>query len=118
MTIKLLLDSCVWGGASAMLTEWGYDTVYVGDWEYDPGDLEIIKQAHAQERVLVTLDKDFGELAIVRGEPHAGIIRLVNFSARKQAEVCKTILEQYTDDLLDAAIITVEPDRIRIRSNR
>jgi predicted nuclease of predicted toxin-antitoxin system len=28
----------------------------------------------------VTLDKDFGELAVVYGHPHAGIIRLVDFS--------------------------------------
>jgi predicted nuclease of predicted toxin-antitoxin system len=34
-----------------------------------------------RERVVVTLDKDFGELAIVRRISHRGIIRLVNQSA-------------------------------------
>jgi len=32
--------------------------------------------------VLVTLDKDFGELAIVKGALHAGIVRLVAIRAR------------------------------------
>jgi predicted nuclease of predicted toxin-antitoxin system len=35
------------------------------------------RPTHAESRVLVTLDKDFGELAIMKGAPHAGIIRLV-----------------------------------------
>ena len=41
-----------------------------------------------EERILVTLDKDFGELAIVRGEPHCGIVRLVDCSVTRQAATC------------------------------
>ncbi|MCS7003085.1 MAG: DUF5615 family PIN-like protein [Gammaproteobacteria bacterium] len=29
-----------------------------------------------ERRVLVTLDKDFGALAVVFGKPHCGIVRL------------------------------------------
>ncbi len=47
--------------------------------------------AVAENRVTVTLDKDFGELAIVYQRPHCGIIRLVNISAREQAKYCLTI---------------------------
>ena len=39
-----------------------------------------------QGRVAVTLDKDFGDLAVARGRSHAGIIRLVGLPARRQAE--------------------------------
>ena len=31
--------------------------------------------AHEHTQILVTSDKDFGELAIVNGQPHSGIIR-------------------------------------------
>ncbi|MGB5158171.1 MAG: DUF5615 family PIN-like protein [Desulfobacterales bacterium] len=48
--------------------------------------MEILELAHKQNRVLITLDKDFGELAIVRKIPHSGIIRLVNISAKNQAD--------------------------------
>jgi len=41
--------------------------VWAGDGNGDAGDDEILAQARHEERVLVTLDKDFGELAIVRG---------------------------------------------------
>ena len=40
-----------------------------GDWEEDPGDEEILAIADSEGRTLVTLDKYFGELAIVRDHP-------------------------------------------------
>ncbi|GIL11807.1 MAG: hypothetical protein BroJett038_05270 [Chloroflexota bacterium] len=49
--------------------------LYAGEWIEDPGDDEILARAYEERRILVTLDKDFGELAVVRGTAHAGIIR-------------------------------------------
>lgn len=66
-------------------------------------------------RVLVTLDKDFGELAVVRDQPHAGIVRLVNWSARQQASICLSVLSRYAAELQTGAIITVDPGRVRVR---
>lgn len=112
--MKLLLDTCVWGGALPELQTAGHDVIWSGNWETDPGDAEILQRAYEEDRVLVTLDKDFGELAILRQLPHAGIMRPVNFSARQQAPVCLNIIENYADDLA-AAIITVQPNLVRIR---
>lgn len=69
--MKLLLDTCVWGGSRAEFETAGHDVIWAGSWSQDPGDLEILRQAHEEKRVLVTVDKDFGELAIVRGIPHS-----------------------------------------------
>ena len=73
--MKVLLDSCVWGGAKAELLAFGHDVIWSGEWPEDPGDDEILATAHREGRVLVTLDKDFGELAVVRKQPHSGIVR-------------------------------------------
>src|SRR5690606_38761016 len=70
--MKLLLDTCIWGGAKKILENTGYDTLWIGDFIEDPGDEAIINLAHKENRVLVTLDKDFGELAVVKGTPHSG----------------------------------------------
>jgi predicted nuclease of predicted toxin-antitoxin system len=113
--VKLLLDTCVWGGARLDLEAAGHDVVWTGNWPSDPGDEEILTYAHREQRILVTLDKDFGELAVVRGSPHSGIVRLVNTSARRQASVCQYVLERYGDALQSGAIITAEPGRLRIR---
>jgi predicted nuclease of predicted toxin-antitoxin system len=65
MSAKLLLDTCVWGGGKSELQGLGYEVVWTGDLTEDPGDEAILDQARQQGRILVTLDKDFGELAIV-----------------------------------------------------
>lgn len=113
--MKLLLDACVWGGARRHLEEAGHEVDWVGDWDRDPGDLEILAHAVRESRLLVTLDKDFGELVIVRGERHSGIIRLLGFSARRQGEVCAQVLAAYETELVAGALLTVEPGRVRIR---
>jgi predicted nuclease of predicted toxin-antitoxin system len=101
--VKLLLDTCVWGGAKAELQAAGYDVLWSGDLAQDPGDEEILAQAHRERRVLITLDKDFGELAIRRSLPHSGIVRLVNSSARQQGAVCQQVLARYGDELTPGA---------------
>jgi predicted nuclease of predicted toxin-antitoxin system len=113
--MKVLLDSCVWGGAREVIAASGHDVQWVGDWEGDPGDSAILNLAHTEGRVLVTLDKDFGELAIVKGAPHAGIIRLVGIRAREQGPVAVQVLAAHAEDLASRALLTVEADRVRVR---
>ncbi len=113
--MRVLLDTCIWGGVRDALSDAGNDVVWTGDWEEDPGDDEIMGSAFAEGRVLVTLDKDFGTLAFLLGKPHAGILRLVNLSTQQQAPVCLHILDRYESSLQAGAIITAEYDRVRIR---
>lgn len=113
--MRLLLDSCVWGGARRELEAKGHDVVAAADWDADPGDDEILSRAHQEQRILVTLDKDFGELAILQGRPHSGILRLVDVSATRQAALCLHVLDRYGEDLAEGAIVTAEPGRLRVR---
>lgn len=113
--IKILLKTCLWSGVATELKSVGYDVVWVGDFEKDPGDVAIIRIAFQEKRVLITLDKDFGELAIFRGEPHCGIIRIVDHSVRELGDVCNQLLKKHKSDLLFAAIITVDKTKVRIR---
>lgn len=50
-----------------------------------------------------------------RKTPHPGIIRLVNISATKQADVCNSVINSHQQLLENGAIVTVEGERIRIR---
>lgn len=113
--MKLLLDACVWGKACEELRRAGHDVVWAGDLEAGLSDASIIAQAYAEARILVTLDKDFGELAVLGGAPHCGIVRLVNIAARLQARVCIDVLETHGAELQRGAIVTAEPGRLRIR---
>lgn len=113
----ILLDSCVWGGALPVLREHGHIVEWSGLWEKDPGDLIILEYANSHKMILVTLDKDFGELAIVKGMPHRGIIRLSGFRAKQMADVVHYIITHYQIDLESGSIITVDPKKIRVRNN-
>ena len=113
--MKLLLDTCVWPGMVGELTAQGHDVLWVGDWPSDPGDEEILSFALKEGRTVVTLDKDFGELAVAFGHAHSGIIRLVNFQVSKHASVCLSAIDQHGAELAQGAIITAEPGRLRLR---
>ena len=75
----------------------------------------VLGIAFDEGRVLITLDKDFGELAIVYGKPHCGIIRLVDLPARQQGTYSAVVLDRFADELSRGAILTVTSERVRIR---
>ena len=91
MTLAVLLDSCLSPSAADAVREAGHDVNWVGAWLRDPGDPELLDFAIREGRVIVTLDKDFGELAVVRGNAHHGIVRLVGFRADEQGSAVDSV---------------------------
>lgn len=110
-----MLDSCIWPGAKPELQRAGHEVEWVGDWSADPGDDQILARAAQNNQVVVTLDKDFGELAVALGATHAGIIRLVDFRYLEQAPICSRAIAEHGSDLVRGAIVTVERSRTRVR---
>ncbi|GJL51056.1 MAG: hypothetical protein NPIRA01_22830 [Nitrospirales bacterium] len=113
--MKLLLDTCISRGVCEALRAAGHDVIWTGEWLQDPGDSEILDKAFEESRILITLDKDFGELAIVLERPHAGIVRLVSMSLQQHIDMCHLVLNQYANFLRKGAIVTAESGRIRVR---
>lgn len=113
----ILLDSCVWGGVVPELSALGFDVIWSGSWAKDPGDATILAAAHFEQRILVTLDKDFGELAILKGLPHSGIVRLSGFRVMQMATAIQHIVLTYGPEFAAGAIVTADPERIRIRTS-
>jgi predicted nuclease of predicted toxin-antitoxin system len=114
--VKILLDTCVWGGARASLEAAGHQVDWTGSWSKDPGDEEILKHASTNQQILITLDKDFGELAIVRGVAHHGIVRLVGIRAQEQGPLAVSVIERYAAELAMSAVLTVESWRVRVKT--
>lgn len=113
--MRVLLDSCVSGHAAQVVRAAGHDVVWAGDWPQDPGDEQILRTAAGESRVLVTIDKDFGELVLVQGLVHVGLIRLVGFRAGEQGPAVVRLLAAYERELAAGAILTAEPWRVRVR---
>ncbi len=114
--MKVLLDTCVWKGTKDTLAAAGYDVIWTGDWNEDPGDNSILEYAHREGRILVTLDKDFGDIAVFQGISHSGIVRLVRIPSSQQALICLHVLDKYGTELIAGAIVTAESNRLRIRT--
>ncbi len=65
--------------------------------------------------MLVTEDKDFGELVFVRHLPHPCIIRFVEMQVSEKVAAMRELLEQHADAMHESAMIVVTRRRVRIR---
>lgn len=113
--MRVVLDSCIAGTVYRAMVLANFDVEWIGNWKRDPGDAVILAHAHENRAILVTLDKDFGTLAIREQKPHCGILRLVGLSTRQQPAVCIQVLRKYHSLLEQGAIITSDSERVRIR---
>jgi predicted nuclease of predicted toxin-antitoxin system len=113
--VNVLLDTCVAVAATHVLRAAGHEVDHVGEWPKDPGDAAILAHALERRQVVVTIDKDFGEPAVVRGHAHCGIVRLVDLASSRQGPVCVAVLARYESVLLEGGIVTAEPTRTRVR---
>jgi predicted nuclease of predicted toxin-antitoxin system len=122
--VKLLLDSCLSHRLADELRASGHDVIAAAEWPKDPGDPQVLTIAHVQHRVLVTLDTDFGELAIVKGQQHFGIIRIDGPRAHEYARaVQEALMNMPTISMpaasssakLDACVFIDRPDAHRMR---
>jgi len=111
--VKLLVDRC----AGHRLAEWlrtqGHDVVEVSGLGPDPGDQAIIGMAARENRILVTIDTDFGRL-IYGGSEHAGLIRLPDVPAGPRIQLLADVFRRHADDIASGAVITVRSGRIRV----
>ena len=80
----------------------------------DPSDEALLELAAATERVLVTIDTDFGELIYLRGASHAGLIRLPDTPAQERIALLAQVMERHSQDIEARAVVTIRGGRVRI----
>ena len=85
--MKLLLDVCVSSRSLiAFLVARGHDVVSAFQIDPTASDQELLVRALRENRVLLTEDKDFGELVFVRRYDHGPIVRLVELTVDEQVQ--------------------------------
>ena len=79
-------------------------------------DAAILQRAAFEERIVITNDKDFGELAVRGGHPHAGILllRLHDDRAANRVRVVERVLRQSAGLLPGRFVVATEHD-LRVR---
>ena len=114
--MKFLVDRC----AGRRLAEWlrskGHDTCEARKLGVNPGDRALLVRAEAENRILITIDNDFGELIYLDRVPHAGLVRLPDVPAEQRIELPGHAIERYWQALEARSVVTIRGDRIRISS--
>jgi predicted nuclease of predicted toxin-antitoxin system len=114
--MKVLIDVSAGFSVGQAFVERGHDVFYVRDRDPRMTDTDILAWAKSEQRLVVTQDKDFGELVFRLGEPHAGILllRLDDADADKKRDIVMEILDQYANQLPHRFSV-FQDNRLRIR---
>ncbi|MGH9445080.1 MAG: DUF5615 family PIN-like protein [Terriglobia bacterium] len=109
-------ESCA-GPVIRALREAGHDVVAIAEIAKGTADEQVMERALSERRILITEDRDFGELVYARRHPSAGII-LVKFHSRARGAKAATVVEAVAklDARLLDAFAVVEPGRVRVAS--
>jgi predicted nuclease of predicted toxin-antitoxin system len=113
--VRILANENFPGEAVTVLRERGHDVVWVRTDAPGSSDQEVLEQAQAQGRLVITFDKDFGEMAFRWGLPASSGIILFRISTSSPAYVARiavAVLEARTDWAGHFGV--VEEDRIRM----
>jgi predicted nuclease of predicted toxin-antitoxin system len=94
--MHFLVDESTGTAVADVLRRLGYDVVAVAESMPRASDREILAKAGAEGRVVVTNDKDFGELVFRSGLAHNGVIllRLQDESSANRVRVILAVLAQ------------------------
>lgn len=121
--MKFLADQDVYQPTVNFLRAIGHDVVCVREIGMArASDEEILKQAHREQRILLTRDKDFGALVFLRMQEHSGVILLRTNPTTVDSvhQELARLLQTHAGEDLHRAFVTVEPGwhRIRVRVSR
>jgi predicted nuclease of predicted toxin-antitoxin system len=115
-TIRFLADeSCDYLIVSTLRAA-GHDVLAIVDTGERSVDTDVIDQAYAEKRILLTEDKDFGWHVFVSREHSPGVI-LIRFPASMRLTMAKTTLaavESYADRIATSFLV-IQPGHTRLQ---
>jgi predicted nuclease of predicted toxin-antitoxin system len=117
--VRWLIDECVDAAMVAQLREAEHDVIYVSDIAPRATDAEVMDRANSENRLLLTEDKDFGDLVFRQARPIPGIVLLRIDSARRLRKGVRLLaaIDRFGDTLIGRYTV-VEDARFRYRPLR
>jgi predicted nuclease of predicted toxin-antitoxin system len=112
--VRFLVDRCVGARLAQWLRAQGHDVAEAAQQGDDPGDAELLQRAVDDDRILVTIDTDFGLLIFAEERPHRGLVRLPDLPAEARIAVFSDLLARHSLDLEARAIVTVRGGVVRV----
>lgn len=114
--MKFLADEGVDRSIVDGLRQKGYNTLYVIEEDRGLDDERILQMAENEKRILITKDKDFGELVFRLNRVHAGVVllRLEGLATSKRGQVVCDLLDKYKAHIRHSFTV-IQHGAIRIR---
>jgi len=113
--LRFLADeSCDFAAVRALRTE-GFDVLCVAEVMAGADDESVIALALREGRILITEDKDFGQLVFAAGSKSVGVV-LTRFPAGARPVLGARMLDLVRKhaDRLSGSFVVLQPERIRI----
>ncbi len=116
MVITIILDMEVGKKVENFLSTAGHDIKSVREINIRMQDFQILELSIQEKRIIVKMDKDFGELVYNSGYNHHGIVllQLENRDGNEKAENVQTILRNYGAEL-SGKFCVYQKGKFRIR---
>ncbi|HTB95270.1 MAG TPA: DUF5615 family PIN-like protein [Candidatus Sulfotelmatobacter sp.] len=113
--MNFLADESCAGPVTRALRGAGHDVVAISEVAAGATDDEVLERALNEKRVLITEDRDFGELVYARGRSSAGVI-LLRFPSHARSAKPATVVEAVAKlgARLRDSFAVVEPGRVRV----
>lgn len=117
--MKFLADECCDASLVEALRQDGHDVVYAVESLRGATDDELLARAFSEQRLLVTEDKDFGELVYRLRRPAHGIVllRFDIMDRHLKLPRLQYLLAQ-SPERLPEAMVVLEADKVRFRPLR
>lgn len=113
--MKFLADENIGLAVVTPLRKLGFDIQSIIEIQPGASDTQVLSLANKDSRILITTDKDFGELVYAQKLAHAGVIllRLRDESSANKLKVLKTVLGKHTEELKKSFTVATD-SKIRI----
>ena len=116
MPLKFLVDESSGFKLYKFLLEKGFDAKFVGNIMPSASDENVLSFAEKEKRILITNDKDFGELIFRLNKPSSGVIllRLRTDSPYRRQKYIKQTIETLSNKL-ESRFVVVTEGQIRVK---
>ncbi|MDE2734376.1 MAG: DUF5615 family PIN-like protein [Gemmatimonadota bacterium] len=115
--MNLLADESVDKPIVDRLRQDGHTVLYIAELDPSIDDDAVLHRANQNSALLITADKDFGELVFRLGQIHAGVVlfRLAGLSPEMKAGIVSAAFIHRGHEL-PSAFSVISPGMVRIRS--
>ena len=114
--MKFLADENVDAPIVHLLRQNGYEISYILEDNPSISDDAVLLIAVENDSILITQDKDFGELVYLQKKVHAGILllRLTGLKPARKAEIVLSVIQEHEQELYKSFTI-IQQGMVKIR---